>query len=211
MFSRAPAPPSGLGATPRAYEHMLATQDGAKKLLDAFWANEEERPTPNLCFYASVMEIGTARLVHGGKLSGDPDEADAAPPPPPPPPPPEPEPPAAEEGAAAAEGEAAAAGPAPADGAAAEPAAEGAEPSAEAAAETPAEEEAPPPPAAPPAAPTAKWQDPSELIAVNVCQAADLSPEACISRLFYFNATAAELGPGQVIARERAWTTHMHA
>ena len=81
----------GLGATPRAFEYMIKTQDGAKKLMEAFLENEDGQ-TPTLCFYASVMELSLARMVHGGKLTGDADEPEPEPEPPAPPPPPEPEP-----------------------------------------------------------------------------------------------------------------------
>ena len=173
---------------------MLGNQDGAKKLLEKFWSNEEEDQIPAICFYATVMDLSTARLIHGGQLSGDVDQPpEPEPEPPPPPPPPEPEPaPAEGEGGqdgAPAEGEAsadAAAAPAAADAPAA---AEGEEPPA-------AVEEPPPPPPPKPAAPAkpTRYQDPSELLAINVCTAAELTPQACVSRMIYFNITAEEFG-----------------
>ena len=67
---------SKLGATERAWDMMLKTQDGAKKLLDTFWRNDPEdaTPVPTLCFAGVVLELSAARLMHGGKLSGDEDE-----------------------------------------------------------------------------------------------------------------------------------------
>ena len=113
---------TGLGSTPKAFDHFLGSQDGAKSSSTNSGRMKGEQ-VPTLFFYGTVMDVSTARLVHGGKLSGDvgggePEprrrpEAEAEP---------EPEAPAAEgEAAAAAEG---AEGAAAADGAAAD-AAEG--------------------------------------------------------------------------------------
>ena len=210
----------GLGATPRAFEYMIKTQDGAKKLMEAFLENEDGQ-TPTLCFYASVMELSLARMVHGGKLTGDADEPEPEPEPPAPPPPPEPEPaditdgeaaaaPAAEGGEAAAEGAPAAAEPAAEGEAAAPPAADGETPAAEAgapaaegeaaapaaegeeAAETAAEEPAPPPPPKPEE--PKRYQDPAELLMVYMCTPGELTPQACVARLVYFNLKTEELG-----------------
>ena len=64
---------NSLGATDRAFEYMVKSEDGASKLLDKFLTNEVAGDTSTLCFYASVMELSEARLIHGGKLSGDAD------------------------------------------------------------------------------------------------------------------------------------------
>ena len=199
---------TSLGATPRAFEYMLQTQDGGKKLMEAFLANEDGA-TPTLCFYASVMELSLARMVHGGKLSGDADEPE---PTPAAPPPPEPEPaaaaeaPAAEggeaaataegeaaapaaEGAAAAEGGDAAAAPAAAEGEAAAPAAaegEAAAAEGEAAAPAPAEPEPEAPPPPPKEEAPKRYQDPAELLMVHMCTPDQLTPRACVSRMVYF-------------------------
>ena len=45
---------------------MLKMQDGALKLCDSFLENPENLNT-TLCFYASQLDIGAARLMHGGK------------------------------------------------------------------------------------------------------------------------------------------------
>ena len=174
---------------------MFGNQDGGKKLFESFLENPEGETT-TLCFYAQQLEVGAARLMHGGKLSGD---MEAEPePPPPPPPPPEPEPVAAEGDAAAApaaEGDAAAA-PA-AEGEAAAPPAEGA-PAAEGG-DTPAVEAAapPPPPPPPPPKPAEKpkaYQDPAELLAIHMCTPAELTPQACVARMVYFTIKSEDVG-----------------
>ena len=173
---------------------MLKMQDGALKLCDSFLENPENLNT-TLCFYASQLDIGAARLMHGGKLSGN---VEAEPEPPPPPPPPEPEPAPAEGEGAPAEGEAPAegaaegapaeGGDAPAEGAA--PAAEGAE--APAAAEPEPEPEAPPPPK--PAEKVQAYQPPEELLAIHMCTPAELSAAACVARMVYFTIKSDEPG-----------------
>ena len=86
-----------LGSTDRAFEYMLAESPANKELLKSFFANDGVGSPAAIVFSTTQMETSFARLVHGGKLSGDGEEA-------PPEPEPEPEPPAAEP---AAEGEAA--------------------------------------------------------------------------------------------------------
>ena len=186
-----------LGSTDRAFEYMLAESPANKELLKSFFANDGVGSPAAIVFSTTQMETSFARLVHGGKLSGDGEEA-------PPEPEPEPEPPAAEP---AAEGEAAppaeggeggeAAPPAeggeaapPAEGGEAAPPAEGA-PSEEAA--PPAEEAAPPPP---PPAKAKPRQDPAELLQIHMHIAHTHMPiAACVGRLVYFAVIAETPGP----------------
>ena len=191
-----------LSATPRAYEHMMKTQDGAKRVIEAFMANEDAL-TPTLCFYSSVMDIGTARLVHGGRLSGDSDETEPSPPPLPPSGGPTPE--STAEGAVGKDPPAEGAAP---DSEAASPAAVGetadvpasdapAAVDGEAAASAPAEEavaRAPPPEPPPKPEASKKWQDPAELVMVHMCTPAEITPQACVSTLVYFNLKTEEPG-----------------
>jgi len=185
----------------------------SRELVNSLIDNEIEG-NPTLIFYTSQMDLSYARLVLGGKLSGDPDEEEEAPAPAPAPAQVEVKPEEGEPGAAAAaEGEGGEAAAAPAEGDAAAAAPEAAAPEGEAAAageaaaegEAPAAEgegeagaeapapvvEAPPPPPPKPPKP-AKRQDPAELLQVHVCSAADLPPAACETCVTYFTLVVAE-------------------
>ena len=186
-----------------AFERMMKDKE-SRNLVNSLLDNEIEG-NPTLLFYTSQMELGYARLVLGGKLSGDPDEEEA---PAPVPASVEVKPEEGEAGAtAAAEGEGgeAAAAPAEGDAAADAPAADAPEGEAAAAGEAPAAEgegeagaeasapvvEAPPAPPPKPPKP-AKRQDPAELLQVHVCAAADLPPTACETCVTYFTLVVAE-------------------
>ena len=197
-----------LGATERAWDYMLSTQDGAKKLIDSFWRNDPsvmgDNIVPILCFSATTLELSAARLMHGGKLSGDaPIESSQQPPP------------AAvtpsEEVAASsvADAELAADGDAPsadtAGTASQSPSAEDEAP-ASAVSDTQAEgdgekmfggavKRAAPPPAEVKVVEIVKpHQDPAELLMITVCTPLELSPSACISRMVYISSLAEESG-----------------
>ena len=193
-----------------AFDRMMKEKE-SRELVNSLIDNEIEG-NPTLIFYTSQMDLSYARLVLGGKLSGDPDEEEEAPAPAPAPVEVKPE--EGEPGAAAAaEGEGGEAAAAPAEGDAAAAAPEAAAPEGEAAAageaaaegEAPAAEgegeagaeapapvvEAPPPPPPKPPKP-AKRQDPAELLQVHVCSAADLPPAACETCVTYFTLVVAE-------------------
>ena len=105
-----------------AFDRMMKEKE-SRELVNSLIDNEIEG-NPTLIFYTSQMDLSYARLVLGGKLSGDPDEEEEAPAPAPAPAPVEVKPEEGEPGAAAAaegEGGEAAAAPAEGDAAAAAP------------------------------------------------------------------------------------------
>ena len=62
---------TNLEVAPKAFDYML-TEAKNKELLGAFFENDGS--LASLCFSTTPMDISFARLVHGGKLSGDGDE-----------------------------------------------------------------------------------------------------------------------------------------